>query len=193
MPIATALRRLSDLLARIDRVFLICLVAGMALLVSVNVGLRLGGVILAWADEIAVYMMIMTGFVGASLMLRARSDPSVNLLQEVVSPGMARALRVVVAIVAFAFGLFLTWTCWRWFDLPRLASVGFDVSAFEGATFNFIYTEVTPVLGLRKAAFFLIVPWFALTATVHAATNLMEELGLVEPLVGGEDAIVGEG
>jgi len=193
VPIANAVRRLSDLLARIDRLFLIALVAGMALLVSANVALRLGGVVLAWADEIAVYLMIMTGFVGASLMLRARSDPSVNLLQEVAPAPVARLLRVLVALVALAFGLFLFWTCWRWFDLPRLAAADFDVRTFEGATFNFIYTEVTPVLGMPKAVFFLIVPWFATTATLHAAANLLEELGVVAPRVPDDDTIVGEG
>lgn len=193
MPIANAVRRLSDVLAGIDRLALIGLVAGMALLVSANVALRLAGVVLAWADEIAVYLMIMTGFVGASLMLRAGTDPAVKLLYEVVPPPVVRGLRVVVALVALAFGIFLLWTCWRWFDLPGLAAAGFDVSAFEGATFNFIYTELTPVLGMRKAVFFLIVPWFAATATVHAAASLLEALGVVAPRDADETAILGEG
>lgn len=193
MRLARLVRRLSDALAFVDRHLLMALVAGLLGLVTANVASRAMGVTIAWADELAVYAMIMTGFVGASLMLRLRMDPAVTLAQEFLPARIGRTLRAIVAIVALAFGLFLLWTCWRWFDPAGLVRAGFDVGAFQAATFNFIYTEVTPVLNWRKAWFFLVVPWFALTASVHAATNLLEEAGVLERTAPAADAAIGEG
>ena len=87
---------------------------------------------------------------------------------------------VAVALLALAFGLALLWMCWRWFNLPALVAAGFDVRTFEGRTFNFIYTEVTPVMQLPSVIFFSVVPWFGLTFSVHALANLFEEFGWIE-------------
>ena len=60
-----------------------------------------------------------------------------------------------------------------------LAAAGFDIPTFEGATFNFTYTDTTPVMGVPLFYIYLIMPWFALAITVHAITNLAEDMGLV--------------
>lgn len=180
MPLIRLLRRLSDALSHIERLALILLVAGVALFVLMNVTFRLFNITLAWADEMAILSMTLSGFVGASLMLRARTDPAVLILHEMGSKRVVRVLRILVSALAAVFGLVLLWLCWRWFNLPGLASAGFDVGTFEMATFNFLYTEQTPVLGLPYFWFFLIMPWFALTLSVHALTNLAEDLGLIE-------------
>lgn len=181
MRLVILLRRLSDLLSRIERVLLIVLVAQVAVFVLMNVSFRLFNVTLAWADELAVLSMTMAGFVGASLMLRARIDPAVLILHEVLPLRAVRALRVVVSLLAAGFGMALGWMCWRWFDLPGLMAAGFEIGAFEMSSFNFLYTERTPVLGLPFFWFFLIMPWFSLTLAVHALTNLVEDLGLIAP------------
>lgn len=192
MLLPRALRRLSAALVWIDRIFLMALVAAIGLLVLMNVGTRAFGVTIAWADELAVQAMILAGFVGASLMLRGRADPAVTLLYEVLPRGGIFVLRVSVSTIAFGFGLALIWMCWVWFDLPGLTAAGFDVSTFEGMTFNFLYTEITPVMEVRAVWFFLIMPWFALTLTVHALTNLAEDAGLL-PRPEATDAIKNEG
>ena len=181
MPLVRLLRRLSDLLTRIERLLLIVLIALVAIFVLMNVTFRLFNVTLAWADELAVLSMTMAGFVGASLMLRARIDPAVLILHEMLSPRAVRMLRAVVSLLAAGFGLMLGWLCWRWFNLPGLMAVGFDIGEFEMTHFNFLYTERTPVLSLPFFWFFLIMPWFALTLSAHALTNLAEDLGLIEP------------
>lgn len=181
MPLVRLLRRFSDLLTRIERLLLIVLIALVAIFVLMNVTFRLFNVTLAWADELAVLSMTMAGFVGASLMLRARIDPAVLILHEMLSPRAVRMLRAVVSLLAAGFGLMLGWLCWRWFNLPGLMAVGFDIGEFEMTHFNFLYTEQTPVLALPFFWFFLIMPWFALTLSVHALTNLAEDLGLIEP------------
>ncbi|MGY6409728.1 MAG: TRAP transporter small permease [Alkalilacustris sp.] len=178
---ARLLRGLSGLLVRVERVLVMGLVAGIAGFVLLNVGFRLFRVTLAWADEAAVLCMVLAAFVGASLMLRMRSDPAVRLLHQMVSPAAVRVLRAVVSAVAAGFGGVLGWLCWRWFDPAGLWAAGFDIDAFEMATFNFLYTETTPILRLPFWWFWLVLPWFALTLTVHALTNLAEDTGLIAP------------
>jgi len=169
---------LSALLTRIERVALMLLVAGIAVFVLMNVVFRYFGVTLAWADEMAVLCMTLAAFVGAALMLRARTDPAVLILHEMGRPALVRVLRLLVSVLAAVFGVALVWMCWRWFNLPGLMAAGFDVGEFEMTTFNFLYTERTPVMGLPSWRLFLIMPWFAVSVTVHALANLAEDLGL---------------
>lgn len=172
--------RASSAVAAVERAVLMALIALIAFAVLLNVLLRMVGVTVAWADEAAIYAMILSGFVGASLMLRGRIDPAVLLLHEIPRPGLVRVLRGVVSATALGFGLTMIHLCWRWFDPAALVAAGFDVAAFEGATFNFIYTDVTPVMGAPTYPFYLVMPWFALSVTVHAAANLCEDMGLTE-------------
>ena len=179
MPLVRLLRRLSDALVRVECFLLMLLIAALVLLVLLNVGFRLFGVTLAWADELAVLAMAWSGFVGASLMLRARMDPAVRLLHEAVGPAAMRALRIAVSALSAGFGLLLIWMTWRWFDPVGMYAAGFDIATFQAETFNFLYSNQTPVLVWPFFWFYLIVPWFALTLTVHALTNLAEDAGLV--------------
>ncbi|MBQ2262965.1 MAG: TRAP transporter small permease subunit [Loktanella sp.] len=181
MYLVRLLRQVSEGLIRIERIALIFLVASVAVFVLMNVGFRLFNVTIASADELAILSMTLAGFVGASLMLRARTDPAVQIVYEIASEPIVRGLRMLVSTLAAAFGLILLWLNWRWFNLPELIAAGFDVSTFEMSTFNFLYTETTPVLGLPYFWFFLVMPWFALTLSIHALANLAEDLRLIEP------------
>ncbi|HHX89274.1 MAG TPA: TRAP transporter small permease subunit, partial [Paracoccus sp.] len=156
MPLVRLLRRLSDALAKVERLALMFLVALIAVFVLVNITFRMVNVTLAWADELAILSMTLAGFIGASLMLRARTDPAVLILHEMSGKRVVRLLRITVSTLATGFGLVLFWLCWRWFNLPGLIEAGFDISVFEMATFNFLYTEQTPVLGLPYFWFFLV-------------------------------------
>ncbi len=51
---------------------------------------------------------------------------------------------------------------------------GFDTQAFQGQTFNFIYAENTSTLGIKKFWAWLIVPWFALSLSLHGVANLTQ-------------------
>lgn len=178
--IAQTLRKLSAGLNMIERLLLQLLVGSIAIFVLMNVLLRMIGITIAWADEMAVYTMVMSGFVGASLMLRARIDPAVKLLQEVLPHRMHHILRSIVSSVSACFGLVLCYLCWLWFNPGALMAAGFDVTRFEAATFNFVYTDVTPIMGIPAFFFYLILPFFAIAITVHAMTNLCEDLGFLE-------------
>lgn len=176
---ARLLRGVSDVLAAIDRWLMTLLVALIAALVLLNVGARAFGYTVAWADELAVRSMILAAFPGAALLFRMRRDPSVQILREMVAAPVARVLRAGASLAALVFALLLLWMCWRWFQPLAFMAAGFDVREFQMATGNFIYSDVTPVMGLPSAIFFVIVPWFGLTLTVHALTNLAEDIGLL--------------
>jgi TRAP-type C4-dicarboxylate transport system permease small subunit len=178
--IAQTLKNISYGFNVIERLLLQLLIGSIAVFVLMNVLLRMIGITIAWADELAVYTMVMSGFVGASLMLRARIDPAVLLIQEILPQHLHYVLRAVVSFVSACFGLVLCYLCWLWFNPVALISAGFDVARFEGATFNFIYTDVTPVMGVPAVLFYLILPFFAVAITVHALTNLCEDLGFLE-------------
>jgi TRAP-type C4-dicarboxylate transport system permease small subunit len=190
---ARHLQRLSDALASVERILLMALIAAVAGLVLMNVSFRAFGITLAWADELAILAMTLAAFVGASLMLRARSAPAVQILHEVTGPGVLRGLRVAVSALSVACGAGLAWLVWRWFDLPDLFAVGFDVATFETVHLNFLYTEATPVMGLPFWWFYLIMPWFAISLLVHALTNLLEDLGLIVARKQDADPNAGEG
>lgn len=176
---ARAISRLSAVIAALERAALMLLVGAIMVFVLTNVIFRALGTTIAWADEIAVYAMILSAFIGASLMLRARVDPAVLLIHEFASPAMLRLLRTAVSVVCVLFGAILLYTTWLWFNPLGLMNAGFDVGTFEGSTFNFTYTDVTPIMGLPAFWFYLIMPWFAVTITLHAFANLMEDLGAV--------------
>ncbi len=179
MPIARLLRRVSEVLMTIDRWLMTLLVAVLAVLVLFNAGARAVGYTLAWADELATRSMILAAFLGAALLFRMRRDPSVQILQDFVPSEVARALRMAASLAGLVFAGALLWLCWRWFDPLAFAAAGFDVREFQMATGNFIYSDTTPVMGLPAALFYVVVPWFAFTMTVHALASLAEDAGLL--------------
>ena len=178
--IPMTLSRLSAGLSAVERLFLRVLIATLALSVLMNVLLRMIGITLAWADEVGVYSMVLSGFVGASLMLRARIDPAVLLMHEFLPAKSVRLLRITVSALSALFGVILISLCLRWFDPIQMLSVGFDINAFQAATFNFIYTDRTAITGTPAYLLYLIIPYFALAITIHALTNLCEDLGLID-------------
>jgi len=58
-----------------------------------------------------------------------------------------------------------------------LIRAGFDVTAFQGQTFNFIYAEPTSTLGVPKYMFWLVMWLFALGATLHSTMHLLTPSG----------------
>jgi len=62
------------------------------------------------------------------------------------------------------------------FDLPGLAAAGWEVQAYFLNTFNGIYAERPTTIPIRKFWFFLVMPWFACTLSLHALATLAEDL-----------------
>jgi TRAP-type C4-dicarboxylate transport system permease small subunit len=167
------LYRLSAAWARVELWCAALLAVCVTLLVLLNVVTRTAGNALFWVDELAIYAMAWMTFLGASAALHHRSSVSITLLPDIVPPGLQAVIRKIVDILIFAFALSMLWFCWRWYMPLELAKAGFDVTAFQGQTFNFIYAEPTSTLGVPKYLFWSVMWLFALGATLHSTMHLI--------------------
>jgi TRAP-type C4-dicarboxylate transport system permease small subunit len=160
---------LSDGLARFERFVLTVLIAILVGLIILNVATRAFGAAIYWVDETAIYCMIWLVFIGASLTLRMRRHVRVTVFAVMVPEGPRNAMELVIDILLFLFAAFMIWLAWIWYDPPGIMAAGFDPDVFSGTTFNFIYDEPTTTVGIQKFWIWLVMPWFALTCTIHAA------------------------
>ena len=175
-PNPLALTRLSDRVARLEKVLLVALVAALVGLILFNVVTRTAGVAIYWVDELAIYTMIWLVFCGAGHTVRLRRHVQVTLLLTVLPERSRHAVEIGIDLLVWAFCLFCIWLVWIWYDPLVLAAAGFDKDAFSAETFNFIYDEPTLTIGIRKYWVWLVMPWFALTASVHAGANVADGL-----------------
>ena len=164
---------LSSHLARLERLLLVALLALLVALILFNVVTRAADMAIYWVDELAIYTMIWLVFVGASHALRARRHVQVTLLTHLLSERLRRPVAVGIDVLVCLFCVFSLWLAWIWYDPAALAAAGFDREVFTSRTFNFIYEEPTSTIGLRKLWIWLVMPWFALTASVHAGANVI--------------------
>lgn len=191
---ARALLRLSAAIARVERTLLSVLMGWLLLLVLLNVATRYAGMPIYWVDEAAVYSVVWLSFVGASVMTRLRMDFAVTMLTDKLGPRAAQRVKSVATAFVAAFGLALIAMCWLWMDPIGIARFGFDAKEYAAESFNFLYTERTQTLNWPVWIVQLVMPLFALSFTVHALANLVEDLGLAPrvPLPGFPSANIDE-
>jgi TRAP-type C4-dicarboxylate transport system permease small subunit len=164
--------RISAAWARIElgcaAVLAVC-VTGLILL---NVVTRTAGNALFWVDELAIYAMIWMTFLGASAALHYRNSVAITMLLDAVSDRLRKAIVKIVDVVVLAFALAMLWFCWRWFLPLDIMKAGFDSMAFQGNTFNFIYSEPTLTLGLPKFLFWFVMWLFSIGAVLHSTMHV---------------------
>ncbi len=165
----------SDRVCAIERRACGLLVAVVLGLIVLNVFTRAFNIALFWVDELAVYAMIWMALIGASVLIRQRKHIGVTLLADSLSRRSRHVLRLIAHILVLFFAGGLVLMSVTWYDPVELARHGFDVEAFTGSSFNFIYKEPTNTLGIQKFWIWLSVPIAATTMTLHAIVNLCEE------------------
>ena len=168
----------SSFVLRIEKHALTALMLLLITLVLINVTTRYARIPLYWIDEASIYAVVWLTFVGASLMTRLRLDFSVGLLTDRLGPRGVRIARAAGTAGVLVFGLSMLAMCWLWMDPVGLARYGFDVQEYAAETFNFLYTERSQTLEWPIWALKLVLPIFALTMTLHASANLLEDMGL---------------
>jgi TRAP-type C4-dicarboxylate transport system, small permease component len=161
-----AIGRLSAAIAWCEARFAGVLMVLILALLLTNVVSRAFGKPLIWTDELAVYLMVMAAFVGASLGLEKRQHIAVTLLSDAVSASTRRKLAFIVDVVLLALFAIFAWTLWIWFD-PLGVLAAEDLRTYARESFNFLYQEPTVTLGVRKFWFWLVLPVFCLTGFVH--------------------------
>lgn len=167
----------SDAVLRVERLLIQSLMWLLCALILVNVTTRYAGRPIYWIDEAAVYAVVWLTFIGGSAMCRLRMDFAVTVLTERLQPRHAQALKRVAGVGVLAFGLGLLTMCWIWMDPLGLAREGFDAKEYAARSFNYLYTERTQTLNWPTWVLMLVMPLFALTFSLHAAANLIEDLG----------------
>jgi C4-dicarboxylate transporter, DctQ subunit len=170
------LTRLSDRLARAEETAAAALAAAVSLLVLANVVARALGRPLYGVSELAVYAMIWMTFLIAAAVLKRRQGIAVTLLAEALPPLPRRLLGLFVDVMVLLFALALMVLCARWLQPLAMVQAGFDAKAFQAETFNFVYAETTSTLGIPKVWVWLVVPWFALSLSLHGLANLVAAL-----------------
>lgn len=176
---ARGLQRTSSGILSAERMALMLLMGGVTLLILLNVVTRYTGMPIYWVDEAAVYLVVWLSFVGASAMTRLRLDFAVTLLTDMLGKRAARHVKAMATASVLFFGLAMVTLCWIWLDPVGIATHGFDAKAYAEESFNFLYTERTQTLNWPIWVVQLVIPLFSLTFTVHAAANLVEDMGLV--------------
>ncbi|WP_343590472.1 TRAP transporter small permease [Paracidovorax wautersii] len=167
----------SSAVLRVERWLLLGLMALLMVLILVNVATRYTGMPIYWIDEAAVYSVVWLTFIGGSAMTRLRMDFAVTLLSDRLGPRPARALKVLAGGGVLFFGIALLAMCWIWMDPLGIARAGFDAREYAAGSFNFLYTERTQTLNWPTWLLQTVLPLFAATLTLHAAANLVEDLG----------------
>jgi TRAP-type C4-dicarboxylate transport system permease small subunit len=95
---------------RLNQALIGLMMAVMFVLVFTNVVTRYGlGFSIAWAEEVASFLMIWVTFLGAGLALREGRHVAIEVLQDRLPERARRGLRLVLALVILAFLALLTW------------------------------------------------------------------------------------
>ena len=141
------LQRLSNGLARCEEITAAALAAAVTCLILTNIAFRALGSPLYWVSELAIYAMIWMTFLIAGAVLKRRHGIAVTLVSDLLPSAGRKWVIVAVDTMVLLFALMLVWLCWRWYQPLTLAQTGFDIRAFQGQTFNFIYAENTSTLG----------------------------------------------
>ncbi|SEG67773.1 TRAP transporter small permease [Marinobacterium lutimaris] len=167
---------ISDRLVRLEMGLAALMAAAVTLLILLNIGSRSLGMAIYWVDELAIYAMVWTTFLATSVALKRRQVVAVTLLVDLLGRGTHAWIQLLCDLMILTFALALLVLCWRWLDPVTFASGGFDIKAFQGDTFNFVYSEKTNTLGVKKIWPWLILPFFSLSLTLHALNNLLGSL-----------------
>ena len=165
--------RLSELWARCEIAIAAFLAVSITLLILLNVVTRSIGAALFWVDELAIYAMAWMTFLGASAAIHFGHNVAVTIITDTLPNFLKTPIEKLVDLIVLVFALFMIWFCWIWFSPLELANHGFDLQRFQGATFNFIYSEPTTTLGIKKFWIWLVLWVFALGATLHSFANLI--------------------
>lgn len=173
------IQRASTAILACERWALTALMGTISALILLNVVTRYSGMPIYWVDEAAVYLVVWLCFIGASAMTRLRMDFAVTLLTDAVGPRAAHWFKVASTACVLVFGLAMIAMCWVWLDPVGIASFGFDAKAYAAESFNFLYTERTQTLNWPTWIVQIVIALFALSFTVHATANLVEDAGLV--------------
>ncbi len=95
------------------------------------------------------------------------------------SPRSSAAVQIGVDALVRAFVTAVGVIVWRWFE-PLTVRAAETLRDFSKATSNFIYTEPTTTIGMRKIWFWLVMPYACVTLFIHAVRNLANSITVLQ-------------
>ena len=96
------LTAVSYALDKICSVAIVLMLGAMIVITGAQIICRTWFTALSWSDEVTRYLLIWSTFLGATVVYRHNGHISVTLLQDAVSPKVAKVLRVLVHAICFA-------------------------------------------------------------------------------------------
>lgn len=167
---------ISDRLVRIEMGLAAVMAAAVTLLILLNIVSRSLGMAIYWVDELAIYAMVWTTFLATSVALKRRQVVAVTLLVDLLGKRTQAWMQLLSDLMILTFAVAVLVLCWRWLDPITFAGVGFDIKEFQGETFNFLYSEKTNTIGIKKIWPWLILPIFSISLSLHALNNMLGSL-----------------
>ncbi|MFT6022760.1 MAG: TRAP-type C4-dicarboxylate transport system permease small subunit [Ascidiaceihabitans sp.] len=146
------------------------------LLILLNVLTRAMNASIYWVDEAAIYAMVWMTFLAASAGIHERSAVSVTVIKDMLNDRARHIMNIAIDLVVLLFVAAILYFLWRWLLPLDLLRAGFNIEAFQGETFNFVYAEPTTTLGIKKVWVWIIMVAFAFGAGLHAIANLSTTL-----------------
>lgn len=170
------LRQLSHWVAKFEMALAALMALFISVLILVNVVSRALGMAIYWIDELAIYAMIWMTFLATSVVIKKRQTLAVTFLVDQLPLRGRYCLALFSDVMILGFALLLAVLCYRWYDPWRLFQTGFDVMEYQSQTFNFIYSENTNTLGLKKVWVWMCLPWVAFALMIHSSVNVLDRL-----------------
>ncbi|MBP8019279.1 MAG: TRAP transporter small permease [Hylemonella sp.] len=122
----------------VNRWLLIIVLAVMSVIIFANVGLRyLTSQSIEWAEEVARHLMIWLTFLGCGPVLRYGGHIAIENLQDVLPKPMARALRVLIALLMLVFFAFFLW-----FGIEYMDRTQYQQTPATQISFAYIYASL---------------------------------------------------
>jgi len=105
----TFLKKLDDLVYHLEKILIVCALVAMAFVVFLQVVLRVFNTGFPWAEELARYLMIWAGFMGAGIATKQRRHLKIDVLPRLLSSNKgAKAIVIRLAsLISAAFCFFL--------------------------------------------------------------------------------------
>lgn len=124
----------------------------MSVIIFVNVALRyLTNQSIEWAEEVSRHLMIWLTFLGAGPVLRYGGHIAVENLQDALPKALAQAMRAVIALLLFAFFVFMIWYGWLYMNRAM-----FQLTAVTQIPFGYVYAAM-PVGGVLLVVHWLLI------------------------------------
>lgn len=122
------LQNLERIFIRVNEALVVLMMMAMVSLVLLNVVTRYGFQFsVAWAEELARFLMIWTVYLGAGLALRAGNHVAFEYMQSLLPAQVIPWVRGLIALVILVFLALLTYYGWEFSQLmmrPRTAMLG---------------------------------------------------------------------